>query len=112
MKKIEAIIRESKFEGVKKALHEEGVNFFSYWDVTGAGHETVESVYRGVSFSTTDIKRRLLSIVVNDEFVEPAIKAIQSIAHTGNVGDGKIFVYPIEDALSIRTGKRGNESVN
>ena len=76
MKKVEAIIRKSKFSNVKKALHEVGVNFFSYWDVTGLGNEKEGHVYRGVSYSTSDIQRRYLSIVVNDDFEGVTIKAI------------------------------------
>jgi len=68
MKKIEAIIRKSKFSAVKEALHQVDVNFFSYWDVTGLGNEKEGHVYRGVSYSTSDIQRRYLSIVVNDDF--------------------------------------------
>ena len=67
MKKVEAIIRKAKFADVKEALHQVGVNFFSYWDVTGLGIEKHGSVYRGVEYSTSDIQRRFLSIVVNDD---------------------------------------------
>ena len=76
MKKVEAIIRKSKFSEVKKALHEVGVNFFSYWDVTGLGNEQEGHVYRGVAYSTSDIQRRYLSIVVNDNFLDVTIQAI------------------------------------
>lgn len=112
MKKIEAIIRKSKFSDVKKALHEKGINFFSYWDVTGLGNEKIGSVYRGVSYSTSDIQRRYLSIVVNDEFEKAAIDAIILAGKTGEVGDGKIFVSDIQEAYRIRTGKKGNETLN
>ena len=70
MKKIEAIIRKSKFVEVKEALHKVEVNFFSYWDVTGVGNEKEGHVYRGITYSTSEIQRRYLSIVVNDDFVE------------------------------------------
>ena len=105
MKKVEAIIRKSKFSKVKKALHEVGVNFFSYWDVTGLGNEKEGHVYRGVSYSTSDIQRRYLSIVVNDDFEEVTIKAILDAGSTGEVGDGKIFVFDIDQAVRIRTGE-------
>ena len=101
MKKIEAIIRKSKFSNVKDALHEVGVNFFSYWDVTGLGNEQEGHVYRGVSYSTSDIQRRYLSIVVNDDFEAIAIKAIIDSASTGEVGDGKIFVSHIDEVYRI-----------
>lgn len=112
MKKIEAIIRKSKFEAVKEALHDVGVNFFSYWDVTGQGHEKEGHVYRGVTYSTCDIQRRYLEIVVNDNFEEATIKAILGSAATGDVGDGKIFVSDIKDAYRIRTGEKGGETLN
>ena len=111
MKKIEAIIRKSKYSEVKKALHENGVNFFTYWDVTGIGHEKQGHVYRGLAFSTSDIQRRFLSIVVNDDFVQPTIDAIMKVAKTGDLGDGKIFVSDIIDAYRIRTGENGGETL-
>lgn len=100
MKKIEAIIRKSKFDEVKKALHDVGVVFFSYWDVTGVGNEKQGHVYRGVVYSTSDIQRRYLSIVVSDEFVETTVKTILEAAKTGNVGDGKIFICPVDWATA------------
>ena len=111
MKKIEAIIRKSKFSVVKEALHEAGVNFFSYWDVTGMGHEKEGHVYRGVTYSTSDIQRRYLSIVVNDDFEQAAIKAILNAGATGEVGDGKIFVSNMEECYRIRTGEKGGETL-
>lgn len=111
MKKIEAIIRKSKFDEVKEALHEIEVNFFSYWDVTGVGNEKQGHVYRGVSYSTSDIQRRYLSIVVSDPFLERTVDAILKTAYTGHVGDGKIFVSDIEDTYRIRTKERGSESL-
>ena len=112
MKKIEAIIRKSKFDDVKDALHSVDVNFFSYWDVTGVGNEKVGHVYRGITYSTSEIQRRYLSIVVSDEFVERTIKAIIDTAATDNVGDGKLFISSVEEAYRIRTGEKGNDSLN
>tara|TARA_B100000941_G_C28326652_1_gene459419 strand:- start:20 stop:358 length:339 start_codon:yes stop_codon:yes gene_type:complete len=112
MKKIEAIIRKSKFDNVKEALHGVEVNFFSYWDVTGVGNEKEGHVYRGITYSTSEIQRRYLSIVVSESFVEKTINAIISTAATDKVGDGKIFVLPVEEAYRIRTGEKGNESLN
>ena len=112
MKKIEAIIRKSKFTAVKEALHSVGVNFFSYWDVTGIGNEKEGHVYRGISYSTSDIQRRYLSIVVNDGFSDAAIQAIISSGSTGNIGDGKIFVSNIDECYRIRTGEKGGGTLN
>jgi nitrogen regulatory protein P-II 1 len=112
MKKIEAIIRKSKFDDVKKALHQIEVNFFSYWDVTGVGNEKQGHVYRGISYSTSDIQRRYLVIVVSDEFLDTAINTILTAANTGNVGDGKIFVSEMIDAYRIRTKENGHAGIN
>ncbi len=111
MKKIEAIIRKSKFEDVRDALHEIDVNFLTYWDVTGVGNEKKGHVYRGVSYSTADIPRRKISLVVSDHFLEKTIDVLLESAYSGEVGDGKIFVIPIEEAYRIRTKEKGSESL-
>jgi len=111
MKKIEAIIRKSKYSDVKEALHDIGVNFFSYWDATGRGNEKEGHVYRGVSYSTSAIQRRYLSIVVNDDFEEATIKAILEAGSTGEVGDGKIFVSEVTETYRIRTGEKGGDTL-
>ncbi|MDD5150042.1 MAG: P-II family nitrogen regulator [Flavobacterium sp.] len=112
MKKIEAIIRKSKFDDVKEALHQIEVNFFTYWDVTGVGNEKEGHVYRGITYSTTDIQRRYLSIVVSDPFLERTVEAILKTAYTGMVGDGKIFISDIIDTYRIRTKENGTDAVN
>mgnify|MGYP003635219599 FL=1 len=112
MKKIEAIIRKSKFDDVKEALHKIEVNFFSYWDVTGVGNEKQGHVYRGISYSTTDIQRRHLSIVVSDDFLERTVNIILEAAYSGNVGDGKIFVSDVLEAYRIRTKENGLAGIN
>jgi nitrogen regulatory protein P-II 1 len=112
MKKIEAIIRKSKFDDVKEALHNIEVNFFSYWDVTGVGNEKQGHVYRGISYSTTDIQRRYLSIVVSDDFLEKTVNSILESAYSGNVGDGKIFVSDVQEAYRIRTKEKGLAGIN
>ena len=111
MKKIEAIIRRSKYRVVKEALHEVGVNFFSYWDVTGIGNEKEGHVYRGVSYSTSDIQRRHLSIVVNDDFAEATVQAILDAAKKGEVGDGKVFLSDVIESYRIRTGEKGGKTL-
>ena len=112
MKKIEEIIRKSKFEDIRDALHAVEVNFFSYWDVTGIGNEKEGHVYRGITYSTSEIQRRYLSIVVSDSFVDKTIKAIIDSGATDRIGDGKIFVLPVDEAYRIRTGEKGNKSFN
>ena len=88
------------------------MNFFSYWDVTGVGNEKQGHVYRGISYSTTDIQRRYLSIVVSDEFLERTVNTLLESAMTGNVGDGKIFVSEISEAYRIRTKESGHAGIN
>ena len=102
----------SKFSKVKESLLSVEVNFFTYWDVTGVGNEKEVQVYRGVTYSTADIQRRYLSIIVSDEFVERTINAILESAYTGDVGDGKIFIFPAEEAYRIRTKETGKKSLN
>ncbi|MCV6631238.1 MAG: P-II family nitrogen regulator [Flavobacteriaceae bacterium] len=112
MKKIEAIIRKSRFDAVKKALHQIEVNFFSYWDVTGVGNEKQAHVYRGITYSTADIQRRYLTIVVTDTFVERTVEALLESAYTGEVGDGKIFVSDVINSYRIRTKENGEKGIN
>jgi nitrogen regulatory protein P-II 1 len=111
MKKIEAIIRTSKFEEVKEALKEAGIDFFSYTDVTGVGNEMRKGAYRGTVYDTSYIPRQMLTIVVRDINVKKTVDAIMKTARTGVIGDGKIFVSPIEDSFRIRTGEEGDESL-
>ncbi len=108
MKKIEAIIRKSKFEDVKQALLEADIEWFSYYDVRGEGKMRQARIYRGVMYDTSSIERTLVSLVVRDKNVEKSIAAIMGAARTGDIGDGRIFVIPIDDAIRIRTGERGD----
>ena len=108
MKKIEAIIRKTKFEDVKTALLEADIEWFSYYDVRGIGKAREARIYRGVMYDTSSIERILISIIVRDKNAEKTVQAILKSAHTGEIGDGRIFVIPIEDAIRIRTGERGD----
>lgn len=108
MKKIEAIIRKTKFEEVKDALLEADIEWFSYYDVRGIGKSRQARIYRGVMYDTSSIERILVSIVVRDKNVEKTVNAIQKAAWTGEIGDGRIFIVPIEDAIRIRTAERGD----
>ena len=108
MKKIEAIIRKTKFEEVKEALLDSDINWFEYHDVHGIGQSRQERIYRGVQYSTDVIERVAISIVCRDQFVQPTIDVIIDTAHTGEVGDGRIFVSDIIDTWSIRTREHGD----
>ncbi|MFZ1236973.1 MAG: P-II family nitrogen regulator [Prevotella sp.] len=108
MKKIEAIIRKTRFEEVKEALLAVNIEWFSYYEVRGQGKMRQERIYRGVMYNTSSIERMLLNVVVRDKNVEKAIAAITQSARTGEIGDGRIFVIPVEDTVRIRTGERGD----
>ena len=107
MKKIEAIIRKSKFEDVKEALYSAGIEWFSYWDITGLGKSTEEQFVRGQAFMSGYIHRRMISIVVRDQNLDKTVNALLDSAYTGEPGDGKVFVYDIEETYRIRTRESG-----
>ncbi len=111
MKKIEAIIRKSKFEDVKEALYDQGIEWFSYWDITCLGKSTEEQIVRGQVFQSSYIHRRMLSIVVRDINLEKTVNAILDSAWTGETGDGKILVYDIEDTFRIRNRESGPDAL-
>ena len=108
MKKIEAIVRKTRFEDVKEALFAADINWFSYSEVKAIGQDRQERIYRGVMYSTDIISRIEITIICREQLVQPAINAILKSAHTGEVGDGRIFVSPVDDTWSIRTGEHGD----
>lgn len=108
MKKIEAIIRRTKFDDVKDALLAVDIEWFSYYEVRGVGKMREARIYRGVAYDTSSIERMLLSIVVRDKNVEKTVQAVTKAAYTGEIGDGRIFIIPVEDSIRIRTGERGD----
>jgi nitrogen regulatory protein P-II 1 len=112
MKKIEAIIRTSKFEEVKAQLKEIGIDFFSYWEASGIGNEHLRGhhTYRGTVYDTQYIPRIFISIVLHDVNVAKTIDCIEKAAYTGEVGDGMIFTYNIEESVRISNGARGDAS--
>lgn len=112
MKKIEAIIRTSKFEEIKARLKEIGIDFFSYWDASGVGNEHMRGhhSYRGTVYDTQYISRVFISIVLRDANVQKTIDCIEKAAYTGEVGDGMIFCYNIEESVRISNGARGEAS--
>jgi nitrogen regulatory protein P-II 1 len=111
MKKIEAIIRRSKFEEIKQALHEIDIDFFSYTECYGIGNEKKKKgVFRG-SHDTDFIQRLELSIVVRDINLKKTVDCLLKTAYTGEVGDGKIFVWTIDESYRIRTRETGDDSM-
>lgn len=111
MKKVEAIIRKTKFDDVKDALNDADIEWFSYYDVRGVGKSRQGRIYRGVVYDTSIIERTLISIIVRDKNVEKTVEAIRNAAYTGEVGDGRIFVINVEDAIRIRTNDRGDTAL-
>jgi nitrogen regulatory protein P-II 2 len=115
MKLIIAIIQPSKLEDVKSALSEVEVVRLTIMDVQGFGRQKGQTeVYRGKEISVNLLRKVQLQIAVNDSFVEPTINAIIKggrTGPTGEIGDGKIFVLPLEDCIRIRTGERGGEAI-
>ena len=112
MKKLEAIIREEKLEPIMKALEEIGYYGMTVTEVSGRGKQGGISLQWRVGQYRVDFLPKLkIEIVVMDEDVSPAISAISRIARTGEMGDGKIFVIPVEDAVRIRTGDSGRNAV-
>ena len=111
MKRIEAIIRKSHLDEVVDALHEIGIDFLTYWNVTGVGNEKANSIYRATVYETRIIERIYLSFVCRELFVDLACDAIINAAKTGDMGDGKIFISSVEESIRIRTGEKGPESL-
>lgn len=111
MKKIEAIIRESKFDEVRTALHEADIDFLSWWEVKGQGTAKQGLIFRGIAYDVNAIERVYLSFVVREMNVQKSIDAILRSAYTGESGDGRIFVSAIEQSIRIRTGDRGDKSL-
>ena len=112
MKKIEAIIKPEHLDGIRIALQEKGIIGMTVTEVQGRGQQKGISLqWRAGEYHVEFLEKLKLDLVVKDEDVEPAIAAIMSIAKTGKIGDGKIFIYPVEDVVRISTGERGKEAI-
>lgn len=112
MKKIEAIIKPFKLDEVKDALHEIGLQGITVIEAKGFGRQKGHTeLYRGAEYVVDFLPKVKIEVVIDDEMVERAVEAIQQAAHTGRIGDGKIFIVPVEDAIRVRTGERGTEAI-
>ena len=112
MKKVEAIIKPFKLDEVKEALHEIGVSGITVTEAKGFGrHKGHTELYRGAEYVVDFLPKTKIEAAVDDGIVEQAIEAIESAARTGKIGDGKIFVYNLEQVIRIRTGETGNEAL-
>ena len=112
MKKIEAIIKPFKLDEVKEALHEIGLQGITVIEAKGFGRQKGHTeLYRGAEYVVDFLPKVKIEIVVDDGLVERAVEAIQAAAKTGRIGDGKIFVTTVEEAIRVRTGERGAEAI-
>ena len=112
MKKIEAIIKPFKLNDVKEALHEAGLQGMTVTEVKGFGRQKGHTeIYRGSEYTVDFLPKIKLEMILPDGVVTAAVEAIVKSAHTGKIGDGKVFVYPVEDAIRIRTEERGDKAL-
>ena len=112
MKKIEAIIKPFKLDEVKDALQEANLQGITVLEAKGFGRQKGHTeLYRGAEYVVDFLPKVKLEIIVADDMLNPALEAIQSAAHTGRIGDGKIFVSNVANAIRIRTGETGNEAI-
>src|SRR5262245_13487553 len=112
MKKVEAIIKPFKLDEVKNALHEVGITGMTVSEVKGFGRQKGHTeVYRGAEYVIDFLPKIKIEVVLDDAIVERAVQAIQDSARTDKIGDGKIFVLPVEQAVGIRTGEQGPDAV-
>ena len=112
MKKVEAVIKPFKLDEVKEALHEVGIKGITVTEAKGFGRQKGHTeLYRGAEYVVDFLPKVKIEIVMEDSIVDRAVEAILHSAHTGRIGDGKIFVSPIEEIIRIRTGERGTDAI-
>jgi nitrogen regulatory protein P-II 1 len=112
MKKIEAIIKPFKLDEVKDALNSIGIQGMTLTEVKGFGRQKGHvELYRGAEYDISFIPKLKLEIIVADSMVDKVVSTIEEKAKTGKIGDGKIFIYPVEDVVRIRTGEKGEAAI-
>lgn len=112
MKKIEAIIKPFKLDEVKEALHDVGISGITVTEAKGFGRQKGHTeLYRGAEYVVDFVPKVKVEVVVTDADAERSVEAIKNAAHTGRIGDGKIFVSTVEEAIRIRTGETGDDAV-
>jgi nitrogen regulatory protein P-II len=113
MKKIEAIIKPFKLDDVKEALSEIGIYGMTVTEVNGYGRQKGhKEIYRGAEYVVDFVPKIKLEIVVTDDRLDETVETIRSATNSGKIGDGKIFVLPVEEAIRVRTGERGDDAIN
>jgi nitrogen regulatory protein P-II 1 len=112
MKKIEAIVKPFKLNEVKDALHEVGLQGMTVTEVKGFGRQKGHTeIYRGSEYTVDFLPKVKIELIVPDAIVDAASEAIVKAARTGKIGDGKVFIYPVEEAIRIRTEERGDKAI-
>ena len=112
MKKIEAIIKPFKLDEVKEALHEVGLQGITVIEAKGFGRQKGHTeLYRGAEYVVDFLPKVKIELVIPDDMLERAVEAIQQAAYTGRIGDDKIFISSIEEAIRVRTGEKENEAI-
>ena len=112
MKKVEAIIKPFKLDDVKDALHEVGVSGITVTEVKGFGRQKGHTeLYRGAEYVIDFLPKVQIEVIVEDGMLDNVLEAIENAARTGRIGDGKIFVFNVEEAIRIRTGDRGADAI-
>ncbi|OHC81061.1 MAG: transcriptional regulator [Rhodospirillales bacterium RIFCSPLOWO2_01_FULL_65_14] len=112
MKKIEAIIKPFKLDEVKEALHEVGLQGITVIEAKGFGRQKGHTeLYRGAEYVVDFLPKVKIELVVDDAMTERAVEAILQAAHTGRIGDGKIFISTVEEAIRVRTGEKGKDAI-
>ncbi len=112
MKKVEAIIKPFKLDEVREALSDAGIQGMTVSEVKGFGRQKGHSeLYRGAEYVVDFLPKVKLEVICTDEQVHPVVEAIERAAKTGRIGDGKIFVYPVEEVVRVRTGERGPAAI-
>ncbi|MGB2928523.1 MAG: P-II family nitrogen regulator [Desulfobacterales bacterium] len=112
MKKIEAIIKPFKLDDVKEALNEIGIQGMTISEVKGYGRQKGhKEIYRGAEYVVDFIPKVKIEIIVEASRADEVVRKIQDAANTGKIGDGKIFVFPVEQAIRVRTGERGKDAI-
>ena len=112
MKKIEAIIKPFKLDDVKEALQKLGTSGLTVTEAKGFGKQKGHTeLYRGAEYVVDFLPKVKIELIIEDDLLEDAVGAIKESAYTGRIGDGKIFIYSLDDAIRIRTGERGSEAI-
>ena len=112
MKKVEAVIKPFKLDDVREALSDIGITGMTATEVKGFGRQKGHTeLYRGAEYVVDFLPKVKIELVIEDSMLEQAVEAIKQAAHTGRIGDGKIFILPVEDAIRVRTGETGSDAI-